>query len=207
VTSAAIHEPFHDLARQREADRLGMLVFLASEVMLFGGLFAAALGLRLAHPVEYIAASQHTHLWLGTANTAVLLSSSLLVALAVEAAKAGRARRLTALLLGAALLGVAFAAIKGTEYWLEYRDGLMPGVDGSAIANGAQRLFLDLYFVSTGLHALHLTIGVALLVVLAVRALAGRREPVLVANVGLYWHLVDIVWIFLFPTLYLARPA
>ena len=117
MTSAALHEPFHDLARQREADRLGMLVFLASEVMLFGGLFAAALGLRLAHPVEYIAASQHTHLWLGTANTAVLLSSSLLVALAVGAAKAGRARRLTALLLGAALLGVAFALkviVKGT---------------------------------------------------------------------------------------------
>ena len=83
----------------------------------------------------------------------------------------------------------------------------MPGVSGGAIASGAERLFMDLYFVATGLHAIHLSVGVVLLVSLAVRASAGRLERILAGNIGLYWHLVDIVWIFLFPTLYLARPA
>jgi cytochrome c oxidase subunit 3 len=205
VTSVGLHEPFHGIERQREADRFGMFVFLASEVMLFGGIFAASIGLRLAHRAEYIASSQELHLWLGTANTAVLLTSSLLVALAVEAAKADRQRRCAFQLVSAAALGLVFAAIKGTEYWLEWRDGLMPGVRDSGIESGPQRLFLDLYFVSTGLHAVHLAIGVALLLVLAVKASRKRLTSALAANVGLYWHLVDIVWIFLFPTLYLAR--
>lgn len=205
MTSVRLHEPFHGLERQREADRFGMFVFLASEVMLFGGIFAAAIGLRLAHRADYIASSQELHLWLGTANTAVLLTSSLLVALAVEAAKANRQRRCAIELLAAAALGLVFAAIKGTEYWLEWRDGLMPGVSDSGIESGPQRLFLDLYFVSTGLHAIHLAIGVGLLLVLAAKAYRDRLTSALAANVGLYWHLVDIVWIFLFPTLYLAR--
>jgi len=202
-----LHEPFHDLARQRETDRFGMWLFLASEIMLFGGIFAASIGLRVVHPRAYVAASQALHLWLGTANTAVLLTSSLLVALAVEAAKSGRPKRVAWLFIGAALLGLAFAAIKGTEYWLEYREGLMPGLSDAAIESGAQRLFMDLYFVSTGLHAVHLTIGVVLLLTLAARALADKLEGMTASNVALYWHLVDIVWIFLFPTLYLARPA
>jgi cytochrome c oxidase subunit 3 len=207
MSEASLHEPFHDLARQREADRFGMLLFLASEVMLFGGLFAGALGLRLAHPMQYAAAAERLHLWFGTANTAVLLTSSLLVALGVEAAKGAKLRHVAWWFTGAAVLGLVFAGIKGTEYWLEYSEGLMPGVNGRAIASGPQRLFMDLYFVSTGLHALHLTIGLFLLAALAVKAWLGRLERVLASNVGLYWHLVDIVWIFLFPTLYLARPA
>jgi cytochrome c oxidase subunit 3 len=205
MTSVRLHEPFHGLDRQREADRFGMFVFLASEIMLFGGVFAAALGLRLAHRAEYIASSTDLHLWLGTANTAVLLTSSLLVALAVDSAKTDRHRRCAWQLIGASALGLVFAAIKGTEYWLEWRDGLMPGVSDGGIESGPQRLFLDLYFVSTGLHAIHLTIGVGLLLTLAGMAFRGRLSSALAANVGLYWHLVDIVWIFLFPTLYLAR--
>jgi cytochrome c oxidase subunit 3 len=205
MTSVRLHEPFHGLERQREADRFGMFVFLASEVMLFGGVFAAAIGLRLAHRAEYIASSMDLHLWLGTANTAVLLTSSLLVALAAEAAKGDRQRRCGWLLVGAAALGFVFAAIKGAEYCLEWRDGLMPGVSDSAIESGPQRLFLDLYFVSTGLHAVHLAIGVGLLLTLAAMAFRARLTSALATNVGLYWHLVDIVWIFLFPTLYLAR--
>lgn len=207
MTQANIHEPFHDLARQRETDRFGMLLFLASEVMLFGGIFAGALGLRLAYPGQYSAAAQHLHLWFGTANTAVLLTSSLLVALGVVAAAAGRLRSLAWLFVAAAVLGIVFAGIKGTEYWLEYSEGLMPGVNASGIESGTQNLFMNLYFIATGLHALHLTIGVVLLLIVAMRAFAGRAESVLAANIGLYWHLVDIVWIFLFPTLYLARPA
>lgn len=207
MTRAHLHEPFHDLARQRETDRFGMLLFLASEVMLFGGIFAAALGLRLTDSAGYAASSQELHLWLGTANTAVLLTSSLLVALAIEMGKAGKLRRQAWLFVAATVLGLAFAAIKGTEYWLEYRDGLMPGIDASGIGGGTQRLFMDIYFISTGLHAIHLTIGVILLVTMAARAFSGKLEHILATNVGLYWHLVDIVWIFLFPTLYLARQA
>ncbi len=207
MTRPALHEPFHALARQREADRFGMLVFLASEAMLFGGLFAAALGLRLAHPAAYAAASQGLHLWLGAANTTVLLTSSLLVALAVEAARAQAQQRAARLLAGAALLGLIFAAIKGREYWLEWSDGLMPGISDSAISDGPHRLFLDLYFIATGLHAVHLAVGVVLLATLAARAFHGKLGPVLAANAGLYWHLVDVIWIFLFPTLYLARSG
>jgi len=207
MSNSALHEPFHDLARQHETDRFGMLLFLASEVMLFGGIFAAALGLRMAEPDAFAAYSQKLHLWLGTANTGVLLTSSLLVALGVEAARKGRYRHLGWLFIAAALLGLVFAGIKGTEYWLEYRAGLMPGVDASGIEDRTQRLFMNLYFVSTGLHAIHLSVGLILLVALAGRACAGRLGHVMAANVGLYWHLVDVVWIFLFPTLYLARPV
>ena len=204
VTTA---EPFPDLIRAREADRLGMLLFLASEVMLFGGLFAAALGLRLAHPLDYAHASMQLHVWLGGLNTAVLLTSSLLVALAVEATRAGRPRAAAWQLIAAALLGAVFATVKGLEYWLEWRDGIMPGVNGSGFENHVQELFMDLYFVATGLHAVHLTIGVVMLLALAVLAGARRdRQATVVGNVALYWHLVDIVWVFLYPTLYLARP-
>ena len=204
---ASAEEPGRDLAHERDIARLGMLLFLASEVMLFGGLFAGAFGLRLAHPVAYGAASSQLHLWLGTANTAVLLTSSLLVALAVDAAKRDKPKSLAWLFIAAAVLGLLFAAIKGSEYWLEYREGLMPGVNGGAIGSGPQRLFMDLYFVATGLHAVHLSIGIALLLALAARALVGRLDRVLAVNVALYWHLVDIVWIFLFPTFYLARTS
>ncbi len=104
----ALHEPFHKAARQNEANRLGMIVFLASEAMLFGGLFASALALRLTHPVDYLAAAAHLKLWFGATNTAVLLTSSMIVALSVEAARCGRGRAAGRLLAVAMLLGFLF---------------------------------------------------------------------------------------------------
>ncbi|GLV30254.1 cytochrome oxidase subunit III [Sphingobium sp. TomTYG75] len=200
----ALHEPFHEMARQREADRLGMIIFLASEAMLFGGLFAAAMALRLLHPADYVASSAHLKVWLGTANTGVLLTSSLMVAVAVEAARSGGARLAGLALAVAILLALLFLGIKGYEYFGEYREGLVPGVANAHFESRTQQLFMNFYFVSTGLHALHVIGGITLLGLAAVRRAARKdRNALLIGNVALYWHLVDIIWVFLYPTLYL----
>jgi cytochrome c oxidase subunit 3 len=175
---------------------MGMFVFLGTETMLFGGLFAVALGLRLAHPREFIDASKQLHVWIGALNTAVLLTSSAVVALAVHAARARQPYATSVLLAVAAALGVAFLGIKAYEYATEYREGLL------LPAMGMQRLFMDLYLVATGLHALHVAIGAGLLA--SVAAIAPRRT-IVVENAGLFWHLVDAIWVFLYPVLYLAR--
>jgi cytochrome c oxidase subunit 3 len=189
---------------------LGMHIFLASEVMLFGGLFAVAFALRLAHPDEYVAASRRLHLWIGAANTALLLTSSLAVAAAAVWAGEGRRRRTAASLAGAAALGLAFLAVKAVEYSLEAAEGLLPGfADPPRFDGPVERLFMDLYLVATGLHAVHLTVGIALLGTIAWRATRGSlalpRRAATVEAAGLYWHLVDVIWVFLYPVLYLAR--
>jgi len=200
----ALHEPFHDPARQREADRLGMIIFLSSEVMLFGGLFAAAMALRFLHPADFVAASSHLKIWLGTANTAVLLTSSLMAAVAVEAARGGRPRMAGWALAAAILLALLFLGIKSFEYWSEYREGLVPGLADAHFETRTQQLFMNFYFLSTGLHGLHVIGGVLLLGIAALRRSAREdRDAVLVGNVALYWHLVDVIWLFLYPTLYL----
>jgi cytochrome c oxidase subunit 3 len=201
------HEPFADIGRQREADRLGMIVFLASETMLFGALILALLALRTWEPAAFAATSRRLLLPAGAANTAILLTSSLLVAIAVQARKVDRYRLAAALFAAAAVLGVVFLAIKGTEYRIEYLEGLMPGVGPKQdFASPGARMFMDGYFVATGLHAFHVLVGVALLAGCGWR-LRGAQPPsgVAVGNIGLYWHLVDIVWVFLFPVLYLSR--
>jgi len=198
------HEPYPTLERQRETDQLGMMLFLGSEIMLFGALFAAAFGLFLRHTPDVEAASGRLNLWLGGANTIILLTSSLFVALGAEA-RGPRPRCLVACFLAAALLGVLFLAIKALEYAGEYDEGLMPGTAHAHFESGPQHLFMNLYFAATGLHAIHLTVGVVLLLFLALRQ---RRRPATSAaieNAVLYWHLVDVVWIFLYPVLYLTR--
>lgn len=205
-----IHEPFHDAAQQHEADMLGMYVFLATEIMLFGGLFATIYVTRALNPQEVVEASKRMHVGIGAVNTAVLLTSSLLVALAVVAARAGRARRVVLLLGGAVLLGLLFLGLKIYEYSLEYADGLLPVLsDPGRYSGPVEHHFLNLYLAATGLHAVHLTIGLLLLSGLAWRiGRAGLTLPhraVTVEACGLYWHFVDVVWVFLFPALYLVR--
>lgn len=207
--SRAAAEPFPTAARQVEAARLGMMIFLASEVMLFGGLAATAISLRLQHSQDYATASTELHFGIAGANTAVLLTSSLLVAVAVLATREERPRLTAAMLAGAAALGTVFLVLKGWEYRLEFEEGLIPHLSHGAIRSPVQRLFMGLYFIATGLHALHLTIGITLLALLAGppgKAARSDRRAVLVGNAGLYWHLVDIIWVFLYPILYLARP-
>ena len=169
--------PFPSEAHEREASILGMWVFLATEVMFFGPLFLGYLHGRIADPKGFADASQHTHLWLGTANTAVLLTSSFFMALAVQ-------KKSRPFFILTALLGIAFLCIKGVEYRAEMSE--------------PASYFLFLYFAMTGLHAIHLVIGIAL-VLWASRRLAAAEYA------GLYWHFVDLVWIFLYPMFYLLE--
>ena len=187
---------FSSAAERRDASRLGMWVFLATEGLFFGPLFFGYVHARFVHHEAFVSASHDMHFWLGTANTAILLTSSLFMALAVERAREGRAIR--NLLLLTALLGIAFLCIKGYEYGSEMKN--------VASATGGESVFYFLYFAMTGLHALHLTIGVALLAWLwrgAARYGPDYHTPVEVT--GLYWHFVDVVWVFLYPMFYLLE--
>jgi cytochrome c oxidase subunit 3 len=210
MADRVLTEPYSIAPQQRDAAVMGMYVFLGSEIMLFGGLFVVAWVLRFLHPHDVVEASKHLHLWIGGLNTAILLTSSACVALAVHAAKTGETRQTVLLLSLAALLGLAFLGIKAFEYTVEYAEGMLPGVGARTdFPTPAAQLFMDLYLISTALHAVHVGIGVLLLS--GVAAAAGRQWLVLphratvVENSGLYWHLVDAIWVFLYPVLYLAR--
>ena len=205
-----VAEPFHEPAQQRRADYMGMYLFLATEIMLFGGIFAAIYYLRLEHAPAVKEAAHHLKLWIGGGNTAVLLTSSLTMAIAVHMARRGEARGASLMLTTTALLGVAFLMVKGYEYWLEYTEGLVPHTDSArTLKDPAEWLFLNLYYVATGLHAVHLLSGVAVVGWLALRVARGwarlPQRATTVEMVGLYWHLIDVVWVFLYPALYLAR--
>lgn len=199
---------FDDAAQQHEASELGMWLFLITEIMFFGGLFLAYTVYRAAYPAAFAAASHHLDVTLGAVNTAVLLGSSFTMVLAVHAAQTSRRSALVALLLLTIVLGAVFLGVKGIEYRDKYLHHLVPGVDFVYEANVGReaQIYFILYFVMTGMHAVHMIIGIGLLAVLAWLAWRGRFSaeyfnPVEV--VGLYWHFVDIVWIFLFPLLYL----
>ena len=206
-----VHEPYADARQQHVADMMGVYVFLGTELMLFGGLFAVAYVMRILHPADYIEASKRLHVWIGAINTVVLLTSSLAVALGVHAARAVRPRGAVLALGIAAALGLGFLGIKLLEYSLEYGEGLLP-LPGAVthFSSPVEHQFMNLYLIATTLHAIHLSIGILLL--LGVAAALSRRRPVLGPNAamvvmvsGIYWHFVDVVWIFLYPALYLAR--
>jgi cytochrome c oxidase subunit 3 len=193
-----------------ETARLGMWVFIASEVLFFGGLFVAYAYGRSHWPDGFATAGRETHVVLGTLNTALLLTSSALVALAVQADESGERRGWIPWLLAAsAALGIAFVAIKGIEYRTEWLEHLVPGASFRLHDVQGAEMFFVLYFLTTGLHAVHLTIGIAVLGTFA----WGRHRakhwalPRHIEVAGLYWHFVDIVWICLYPLLYLVGRA
>src|SRR5258708_3011440 len=197
---------------QRDAPTLGMWVFLASEVMFFGALFLGYPGYRAPYPAAFADASRHLNAALGAINTGVLLTSSTAMALAVHAAQVGKRRRLVIFLLITLALGVLFLCIKAVEYYQEYREHLMPLFGLPFIYDGASpdraKLLFHLYFIMTGLHALHLTIGIVVIAIMTFLALRGHFSPERHAGIeltGLYWHFVDLVWIFVFPLLYLIK--
>ncbi len=190
-----------------DAPALGMWTFLATEVLFFGGLFAAYTIYRVSFPDAFARASQHLYFWIGAANTLILLLSSLSMALAVHAAQEGNDRRTARLLLLTAALGLCFLVLKGVEYTLDAHDGLVPGAHFRPDwpASRQSEMFFVLYFLTTGLHAVHLIIGVGL--VAGAAAAIRFRWPLRnvatkVEMLGLYWHFIDIVWVFLFPLLY-----
>jgi cytochrome c oxidase subunit III len=199
---------FATLPQQHHAAQLGMWAFLATEVLFFGGLIVAYCAYRHGYPADFAAAGRQTRIAIGTVNTGVLLTSSFLAAWAVDAARAGLSRPAAGLLRAAALLGVLFLGLKGYEYLEEFRDHLVPAVDFrfEAIHARGAILFFMFYFVATGLHALHVAIGIVVLLFIARSAgqsaySARYHAPITVA--GLYWHFVDLVWIFLFALIYL----
>jgi cytochrome c oxidase subunit III len=212
----ALAHHFDTLEQQHAAQSLGMWVFLASELMFFGGVFTAYTYARYEYPAAFAAGSRQLEVALGGANTTFLLTSSLTMALAVFAAQTGRRRRLMLFLALTLLLGLVFLGIKVFEYAEDYHRQLIPGPSFRSEASATEatagveprrvELFFWLYFAMTGLHALHMIVGLVALGVLLRLAQRGRFTPddyAGVENVGLYWHFVDVVWIFLFPLLYL----
>ena len=206
ITALAHH--FDNLEQQREATTLGMWVFLVTEVLFFGGLFMVYLVYRSWYPDAFAAASHELDITLGTINTAVLITSSLTMALAVHAAQLGERRRLMMFLVVTMALGATFLGIKGVEYYHKFAEHHVPGpgfVFEKEYARHAQ-LFFSLYFLMTGLHALHMVIGLGVMLWMLAWSWKGTvtaeyYSPIEIS--GLYWHFVDIVWIFLFPLLYL----
>jgi cytochrome c oxidase subunit 3 len=205
----ALAHHFDNMEQQREAGSIGMWVFLVQEIMFFGALFLAYSIYRAKFPEAFAAASNHLNITLGGINTVVLIVSSLTMALAVYYAQTGKRRPQVGFLVVTLLLGATFLVIKGFEYADKFRDSLFPGAsfhwEGHGDPNQVQ-IFYWIYFAMTGLHALHMIIGIGLLVWLILAARKGRFTPEYHAPVeltGLYWHFVDIIWIFLFPLLYL----
>jgi cytochrome c oxidase subunit 3 len=200
---------FNDAAQQREAATLGMWVFLATEVLFFGGMFLGYTVYRVSYPQAFLEASRHTLVWIGTLNTGVLLVSSYVMVLGVHAMEHGNLQKTRRCLFCTAGLGILFLIFKGFEYRTEIKEGLLPG---AAFALGGphgphEQMFFYLYFTMTGVHALHVMIGVVMLGIFAIRLRANAVRPpnaTAVDLLGLYWHFVDIVWVFLFPLIYLV---
>lgn len=216
-TSPYLEHHFESLEQQKETASLGMWLFLAQEIMFFGGLFAAYTLYRVTYPETYVSGAALLDWKIGTFNTVVLIGSSFTMATAVFAAEKERKSLLMAMLTATLLLGGVFLGVKCFEYYGKWHHGLIPGIawhpdlgylaeHGVPEVSRSLKIFFSLYFAMTGMHALHMIIGAVILLVLMKMAFEGRfvRERyAAIENFGLYWHFVDIVWIFLFPLLYL----
>jgi cytochrome c oxidase subunit 3 len=212
---------FYSMEQQLEASTLGMWVFLVTEVMFFGGLFMAYLLYRYWYPDAWAAASNHLNVWMGGINTAVLICSSLTMVLAVRSAQVGSWIGQIVNLILTIAFGSTFLVVKYFEYKEKFEHHLVPGPNFAkateVLANGhlvhdhlpvgnPEQLFFSLYFIMTGIHAAHMVVGIGLMLVILTMAWKKRFGPSYYGPVevsGLYWHFVDIVWIFLFPLLYL----
>ncbi len=204
----ALQHHFEDLEQQFESASLGMWAFLITEILFFGGLFAGYLVYRSLYPEAFAVGSYKLDVLLGGVNTVVLICSSLTMALAVYWAHKGERTKIVVFLFLTIVLGAAFLGIKAVEYTHKFHAGLAPGNAFSYDGPFADqvRIFYSFYFSMTGMHALHMVIGIGLLTYLIIRARQGAytaEYSTPVEMIGLYWHFVDIVWIYLFPLLYL----
>ncbi len=209
VETLALREQFDTEAQQNDASTLGMWVFLLTEIMFFGGLFMMYTVYRAVYPNVFGLASSTLNEIIGAANTAVLLCSSFTMVLAVRGAQLGKRRTVMLFLVLTIILGLVFLGIKGFEWNQKFQEHHVPGLgfhlEGTALQGQAQ-LFFSLYFAMTGLHALHMVIGCGLMLYLLWKTYQGTYSPDYYTPIdmgGLYWHFVDIIWIFLFPLLYL----
>jgi cytochrome c oxidase subunit 3 len=208
MTLHAAH--FDSIEKQAHASRLGMWIFLASELLLFAGLFALYAAYRAHAPAAFHFGATHSTKVLGSINTAVLLTSSTCVAPGVHALREGRHKLASLLVLVTMLFGIVFLGIKFVEYAKHFEEGIQPGGQGYFFVlhpDPGLAPFWTLYYVSTGLHAIHVFVGTTILgfalVGVAKRVITVERAHVL-ENAALYWHLVDLIWIFLWPLYYLV---
>ena len=207
----ALRVQFDTAEQQKDASTLGMWIFLITEIMFFGGMFLAYTVYRSTYPEIFAVASSSLNVYIGAANTVVLLCSSLTMVLAVRAAQMGQRRGIVLFLILTLLLGGVFLGVKAYEWHEKFVEHHIPGpsfhFEGVPdAAQGHAQLFFSLYFAMTGLHAVHMVIGVGILIALIIFARRGRYSAEYMTPVdlaGLYWHFVDIVWIYLFPLLYL----
>jgi cytochrome c oxidase subunit 3 len=207
--TAALREQFETPGQQKEISTLGMWIFLVTEIMFFSGLFLAYAIYRREFAGVFALASNTLDVVIGAVNTAVLLCSSYTMVLAVRAAQIGSRKALIVFLILTILLGGVFLGVKAYEWNQKFEEHHVPGpsfhLEGTA-EQGPAQLFFSLYFTMTGLHALHMVVGEGLMLFLLWQACAGKYSPSYYTPVdvgGLYWHFVDIIWIFLFPLLYL----
>ncbi|MFT3773138.1 MAG: cytochrome c oxidase subunit 3 [Minicystis sp.] len=210
MRAPTLHEHFADLDKQTHAARFGMWIFLGSEAMLFTGLFALYAAYRVMYPVEFAIAVAHNNLAIGTINLFILLTASFTAMMGLLAVRAARFPRAAVLFLFTALAGVVFLGLKGVEYFQHFQEGIFPGpaYHYAELPSRGANVFFTLYYYSTGLHALHLVAGIVLMLWVAWGTYRGLYSPanqIRVENSVLYWHMVDIFWMFLWPLFYLTR--
>ncbi|MFA7331564.1 MAG: cytochrome c oxidase subunit 3 family protein [Candidatus Delongbacteria bacterium] len=206
--SGTAHAAGHAPHKDYEGAKTGMWIFLFTELLLFGGLFLVYSVYRLLYTHEFHLAAAHLNRVLGVTNTFVLLTSSLTMVLAVTAIQRGDRRSTLNTLFWTLFLAGTFLVIKAFEWGAKFSHGLYPGSEHLRELPAGEGLFYGLYFVMTGLHGFHVVVGMILLSVVALRVRSGRVHQgdfVLLENAGLYWHLVDLVWIFLLPLFYLTN--
>lgn len=197
------HTPHKDYT----AAKLGMWLFLFTELLLFGGMFLLYAVYFKRYPHEFAAGGKQLNWIMGCANTVILLTSSLLVAMSVSAIQRDEPRRAVALVAGTILCAVGFMTVKYFEWSAKIGHGIYPGSSHLKAGAPGESVFFSLYYMTTGIHGLHVLIGAALLGWIASRVNAGAvnaREFILLENGALYWHLVDLIWIFIFPLYYLV---
>lgn len=197
------HHPHKDYA----GAKLGMWLFLFTELLLFGGLFLLYAVYLKRYPQEFAAGGRQLDWVMGTANTVILLTSSLFAAMAVSAVQRDERRRAVWLAGGTILCAAGFMAIKYVEWSAKIGHGIYPGSEQLKAGTPGESVFFSLYYMTTGIHGLHVLIGAALLGWIAVKVKAGEvhaGDYVLLENGALYWHLVDLIWIFIFPLYYLV---
>ena len=205
--SVALRHHFETVEQQKDASTIGMWIFLVTEIMFFGGLFMTYITYRGAYPAAFAAGSEKLSIVLGTCNTFVLILSSLTMAMAVHYAALGKRKQLVFFLCATLFLGCVFLGIKADEYHTKFVNHEVPGPNFQFEGDQSHvSLYFALYFGMTGLHALHMSVGASLLLMLIFQSAKGKftaqwHTPI--ELFGLYWHFVDIVWIFLFPLLYL----
>lgn len=215
--SSVLKHHFDNLEQQHSAERLGMWMFLATEVLFFAGLFGSYTIYRMMYPYEFEAGSFKLNRVFATVNTVLLVTSSLTMTFAIRSAKLGSRKSLIVFLLITAALGTGFMVVKGFEYAEDFKEGLLPGtyfnsdlkaeINSKGMDAGKVQLFLCFYYIMTGIHGIHLIIGIGCVLWLVLEAWLGRIPPEnysTVDVVSLYWHLVDAIWLFLMPLLYLA---